>query len=113
MGVASIKEQLKEAAQQKTPKAGAGMGQVVTPAASTQQEDTSSITSTLDGMVESHISSLESVTEQTSGMIQDMMKMTQKFTKAEKNKGQRQSNEVAMTVDQYESKQPSHGEEKE
>jgi hypothetical protein len=41
------------------------------------------------------------------------MKMMQKFTKAEENKGQRQSNEVATTVDQYESKQPSRGEEKE
>jgi uncharacterized spore protein YtfJ len=112
-GVASIKERLEEAAQQKTPKAGAGTGQVVTPVASTQQEDTSSITSTLDGTVESRISSLESVTEQTSRMIQDMMKMMQKFTKAEENKGQRQSNEVATTVDQYESKQPSRGEEKE
>ena len=46
-------------------------------------------------------------------MIQDMMKMMQKFTKAEENKGQHQSNEVAMMVDQYESKQPSRGEEKE
>ena len=92
---------------------GVGTGQVVTPVASTQQEDTSSIMLMLDGMVESHILSLELVTEQTSRMIQDMMKMMQKFMKAEENKGQCQSNEVAMMVYQYESKQPLHGEEKE
>ena len=61
----TMKERLEEAAQQKTPKAGVGTGQVVTPAESAQQEDTSSITSTLDGTVESRISSLESATEQT------------------------------------------------
>ena len=109
----TMKERLEEAAQQNTPKVAERTGQVVMPAASTQQEDTSSITSTLDGMVESCISLLESATEQTNRMIQDMMKMMQRFTKAEENKGQRQQNEVTMMVDQYESKKPSCGEEEE
>jgi DNA-directed RNA polymerase subunit L len=36
---------------------------------------------TLDGTVESRISSLESIVEQTNKMIQDMMEMMEKFTK--------------------------------
>ena len=61
----TMKERLEEAAQQKTPKAVGDTGQVVTPVASTQQEDTFSNMSTLDGTVESRISLLESATEQT------------------------------------------------
>jgi hypothetical protein len=104
----TMKERLEEAAQQKTPKAGVGTGQVVTLAASAQQEETSSITSTLDGTVESRISSLESATEQTNRMIQDMMKMMQSFTKLEEKKGpsekQQQIKEVVTTTDQYNAK---------
>jgi hypothetical protein len=104
----TMKERLEEAAQQKTPNAGVCTGQVVTPAASAQQEDTSSITSTLDGTVESRISSLESATEQTNRMIQDMMKMMQSFTKSEEKKGpsekQQQTKEVVTTTDQYNAK---------
>jgi DNA uptake protein ComE-like DNA-binding protein len=103
-----MKERLEEAAQQKTPNVGVCTGQVVTPAASAQQEDTSSITSTLDGTVESRISSLESATEQTNRMIQDMMKMMQSFTKPEEKKGpsekQQQTKEVVTTTDQYNAK---------
>jgi hypothetical protein len=112
----TMKDQLEEAAQQKTPKAGVDTGQVVTPAASAQQEDTSSITSTLDGTVESRISSLESATEQTNRMIQDMMKMMQSFTKSEEKKGpsekQQQTKEVVTTTDQYNAKK-SRDEERE
>jgi hypothetical protein len=112
----TMKERLEEAAQQKTPNAGVCTGQVVTPAASAQQEDTSSITSTLDGTVESRISSLESATEQTNRMIQDMMKMMQSFTKSEEKKGpsekQQQTKEVVTTTDQYNAKK-SRDEERE
>ena len=117
MGGASIQEKLMEAANQNTPKAAAGTGTIITPVSLNQQGEvrissTSSITSTLDGMVESRISSLESVAEQTNKMLQDMMIMMEKFTKKEEkaNKGREQANEVTTMMDQYKSKS-SRGEE--
>jgi polyhydroxyalkanoate synthesis regulator phasin len=63
--------------------------------------------------VESRISSLESATEQTNRMIQDMMNMMQRFTKSEEKKEQSKLSEVTMTVDQYESNKPPRGEKEE
>jgi polyhydroxyalkanoate synthesis regulator protein len=86
----------------------------ITPAFLNQQGEvrsTSSITSTLDGTVESRISLLESGVEQTNRMMQDMMKMMERFTKQEAqatSEGE-QATEVAMTGDQYNNKSP-HGE---
>ena len=60
-GGASIQERLEEAAKQNTPKAAEGTGAIITPVSTNQQGEarissTSSITSTLDGTVESRIS---------------------------------------------------------
>jgi polyhydroxyalkanoate synthesis regulator protein len=95
---------------------GKGTAQAITPALSTQQGETkisstSSITSTLDGTVESCILSLESVTEQNNKMLQDMMRMMEQFTKKEENATARrqQPTEVATKLVQYPST-PSHGE---
>jgi hypothetical protein len=65
-------------------------------------------------MVESRISSLESVAEQTNIMMQNMMKMFEKFTKMEEKRAEirQQTNEVVMTMDQYNVK-TSRGEEQE
>jgi hypothetical protein len=54
---------------------------------------------------------LESAAEQTNRMMQDMMKMMEKFTKSQDNtsSGQQQSMEVTTTVEQYNSN-PSRGE---
>jgi hypothetical protein len=87
-GGASIQERLEEAAKQNTPMAAEGTGSIITPVSTNQQGEvrissTSSITSTLDGTVESRISSLESVAEQTNLMMQDMMRMMERFTKTE------------------------------
>jgi hypothetical protein len=66
---------------------------------------TSSITLTLDGTVESRISSLESLTEQTNKTLQDMMKMMEKLTKKEENTKRGQlPKEVVMTTEQYKDK---------
>jgi hypothetical protein len=55
--------------------------------------------------VESRISSLESVAEQTNLMMQDMMRMMERFTKTEgPTEGQQQSKEVATMTDQYKDK---------
>jgi hypothetical protein len=66
--------------------------------------------------VESHISALELMTEQTNRMIQDMMIMMQSFTKLEEKNGpsgkQQQTKEVVMTTDQYNAK-TLHDEEQE
>jgi hypothetical protein len=109
----TMKEQLEEVPQWKTPTATGGTGRAVTPVAFTHQEDTSSMTSTLDGTVESRISSLESAAEQTNRMLHDMMKMMQSFTKLEKSKERKNQSEVTMTVDQYEFNKPPHGEKEE
>ena len=98
-------------ANQGTSTAAAGTGTIVTPAPSNQQGEvrsTLSITSTLDGTVESRISSLESGVEQTNRMIQDMMKMMERFTKQEmKATSEReQATEVATKGDQYNNKLP-------
>jgi hypothetical protein len=110
-GSESIREKLKVAANQGTPTAAAGMGTIVTPAPSCQQGElrsTSSITSMLDGTVESRISSLESGVEQTNRMMQDMMKMMERFTKQDvKATSEReQAMEVATTGDQDKNKSP-------
>jgi polyhydroxyalkanoate synthesis regulator protein len=82
--------------------------QAITPISSTQQGEmkissTSSITSTLDGTVESRISSLELVTEQNNIMLQDMMRMMERFTNKEENTTARrqQSTEAATKMGQY------------
>jgi polyhydroxyalkanoate synthesis regulator protein len=102
---------------QNTPQMGKGTLQAITPVLSTQQGETrisstSSITSTLDGTVESRISSLESVTEQNNKMLQDMMRMMERFTKKEENATakRQQPAEVATKMVQYAST-PSRGEE--
>jgi DNA uptake protein ComE-like DNA-binding protein len=116
MGGASIQMRLEELANQNTPQMGKGTAQAITPASTQQGEmrisSTSSITSTLDGTVESRISSLESVTEQNNQMLQDMMRMMERFTKKEENaKAKRQQpTEVAAKMVQYASN-PSRGEE--
>jgi hypothetical protein len=118
-GGASMQERLEEAAKQENLKVSTGMGAPITPGAMTQQGEasifsTSSITSTLDGTVESRISSLESVAEQTNIMMQNMMKMFEKFTKTEEKRAEirQQTNEVVTTMDQYNVK-TSRGEEQE
>jgi polyhydroxyalkanoate synthesis regulator protein len=65
-------------------------------------------------MVESRISSLESVAEQTNIMMQNMMKMFEKFTKTEEKRAEtrQQTNEVVTMMDQYNAK-TSRGEEQE
>jgi uncharacterized phage infection (PIP) family protein YhgE len=91
---------------------------MITPAHSTQRggariSSSSSITYTLDGTVESWISSLESAAEQTNQMMQDMMKMMKKFAKSQginTSSGQQQSMEVTTTMEQY-NFNASHGEE--
>jgi hypothetical protein len=81
MGGASIQERLEEAAKQNTPKAAVGTGSItITPVSMNQQGEARvssmlSITSTLDGTMESRIFSMESVAEQTNLMMQDMMRM--------------------------------------
>jgi hypothetical protein len=53
------------------------------------------------------------VAEQTNLMMQDMMRMMERFTKtAGPTEGRQQSKEVAMTTDQYKDK-TSHSEEQE
>jgi hypothetical protein len=101
-------------ANQGIPTAAAGMGTIITPAPLNQQgegKSTLSITSTLDGMVKSRISSLESGMEQMHRMMQDMMQMMERFTKqAVKATSERERvTEVAMTGDQYNNKS-LHGE---
>ena len=104
----NIQDRLEEAARQSTPTHNKGPGNVITPAVPTQHvgtriSSTSSITSTLDGTMESRISSLESATEQTNRMMQDMMKMMERFTRTQDNpnRGSQQSRKVTMTTEQY------------
>jgi hypothetical protein len=118
-GGASMQGRLEDAAKQDIPKVSTGAGTPITPGAMTQQGEasifsTSSITSTLDGTVESRISSLESVAEQTNLMMQNMMKMFEKFTKTEEKRAEirQQTKEVVTTMDQYNVK-TSHDEEQE
>jgi hypothetical protein len=115
---ANMQERLEDSAKQGTPQAEKHASMVITPSASIQQGDptihsTSSITSTLDGTVESRISSLESLTEQTNKTLQDMMKMMEKLTKKEEHTKRGQlPKEVVTTTEQYKDKS-ARGEEDE
>jgi hypothetical protein len=105
-----MQDRLEDSAKQGTPQAEKHVSMVITPSASIQRGDptihsTSSITSTLDGTVESRISSLESLTEQTNKTLQDMMKMMEKLTKKEENTKRGQlPKEVVTTTEQYKDK---------
>lgn len=95
----TMQERLEEASQRVSTPVNTRPSATVTPV-STQTggvriSSTSSITSTLDGTVESRISTLESVAEQTNRMMQDMIKMMEKFSNQQTNV------EVATSADQY------------